>query len=182
MNQHDEPALASIVEQITAWLEAHDKLAGWAQAVGSILALVVALVAVQMQARYSARQDDRRTAERVRSLARTLQYWRDLCVNSYEVRRLEWKDQDVALLNATLVEFNHTATEINKFAFVDAPSELVFRALSKYRGMCGPLSSFMTPSYNTALSPVELKEFNRIIDELSEITRGLMADAERIAG
>ena len=163
-------------------MEAHDKLAGWAQAVGSLLALFVALVAVQMQARYAARQDDRRTAERIRSLARTLQYWRDLCVKSYELRRLEAQNQDVLLLNANLAEFNHTASEINKFAFVDAPSQLVFRALSKYRGMCGPLSQFMNPSYNAPLPPAELKEFDRLIDELSEISRGLMADAERVAG
>ena len=162
-------------------MEAHDKLAGWAQAVGSLLALFVALFAVQMQARYAARQDDRRTAERIRSLARTLQYWRDLCVESYELRRHEAQNQNVVVLNAHLAEFNHTASEINKFAFVDAPSQLVFRALSKYRGMCGPLSQFMNPSYNAPLPAAELKEFDRLIDELGEISRGLMADAERIA-
>ena len=170
------------MEQVPPWMATNEKLAGWAQAVGALIALFVALFAVHMQARYAARQDDRRTAERVRSLARTLQYWRDLCVKSYGLRQNEAQHQDVVALNANLAEFNHTASEINKFSFIDAPSQLVFRALSMYRGMCGPLSQFMNPSHHMPLPVDELEEFNRIIDELSEISRGLMADANRVAG
>lgn len=168
------------MEQVLTWMEAHDKLAGWAQAIGAMLALVVAIFVVHVQARYAARQEDRRIAERIRSLARTLQYWRDICYNSYILRQHEAQHQDVLTLNANLAEFNHTASEINKFSFVDAPSQLVFRALGKYRGMCGPLSQFLNPEYKTPLPTAELKEFDRIIGDLSELARGLFADADRI--
>lgn len=169
------------MDELLAWFADHEKLSGWAQAFGALLALFVALGVVSLQARYAARQDDRRTAERIRSLARTLQYWRDICLNSYALRQHESQHQDVLALHANLHEFNHTASEINKFAFVDAPSQLVFRALTKYRGMCGPLSQFMNPEYKVPLQAAELKEFDRILEELSEMTRGLFADANRIS-
>lgn len=62
------------MEQVLAWMEAHDKLAGWAQAVGAVAAIVVAFVVAALQARYALRHEERRSAERLRSLARTLLY------------------------------------------------------------------------------------------------------------
>ncbi len=102
-------------------------------------------------------------------------------MNSYALRQHESQQKDILVLHANLHEFNHTASEINKFAFVDAPSQLVFRALTKYRSMCGPLSQFMNPEYKVPLQAAELKEFDRILEELSEMTRGLFADANRIS-
>ena len=166
--------------ELLVWLEAHDKLAGWAQALGAFLAIMVAYVLTILQARYIARHEQRRIADRLQALARTLQYWRDICERSYAIRQHEAATPAVDELNLNLSEFNHTAGEINKFGFADAPNELVLRALTKYRAMCGPLSNYMNPAYNAPLAIAELQSFHAVIRELSEVMRGLAAEAERM--
>jgi len=170
------------MEQIISWFETHEKLAGWAQAFGAILALLVALLAVYMQSRYTARQEDRRTAERVRSLARTLDYWKGLCEQTYAMRVDGSKKPDIVVLNAIFAEFNHAASEINRFGFMEAPSHVVFCTLSKYRAGCGRLSQFMRPGDGElTLTPAELAEFDQLIGQLGVMVRNLMSDADRIA-
>jgi hypothetical protein len=168
------------MNEMLGWMEAHEKLAGWAQALGAFLAIMVAYGLTILQARYAVRQEERRTAERLKALARTLQYWRNICERSWSLREHESSGQDVDRLNINLSEFNYTASEINKFGFADAPNELVLRALTKYRAMCAPLSNFMSPSYKAPLSAGDLSAFDGIIDELGELARGLEAEAERM--
>jgi len=162
------------------WMEGHEKLAGWAQAIGAMLAIFAAFFVAHMQARYALKHDDRRTADRVRSLARLFLYLRDICQRSYVIREHEVEKPDVPALNLNLSEFNHTASEINKFSFVEAPSESVLRVMIKYREMCAPLSQYMNPTYKPPLPVDELKVFNASISELGKLAENLMVEASRL--
>jgi len=165
---------------VIGWMEAHEKLAGWAQAVGALVAIAAAFLVAHRQARYALRHDDRRTAERVRSLARLLLYWRDICQRSYVIREHESEKPDAYGLNLNLSEFNHTASEINKFSFVEAPSGSVLRVMIKYREMCAPLSQYMNPEYKVPLPTDELKAFSTSIGELGRQAESLMVEADRL--
>lgn len=165
---------------VIGWMEAHEKLAGWAQAIGALVAIIVAFVVAHLQSRYTLRHDDRRTADRVRSLARLFLYWRDICQRSYAIREHEGEKPDVLALNLNLSEFNHTASEINKFSFVEAPSESVLRVMIKYREMCAPLSQYMNPEYKVPLPIDELKAFSTSIGDLGRQAESLMVEADRL--
>lgn len=165
---------------VIGWMEAHEKLAGWAQAIGALVAILAAFLVAHLQARYALKHDDRRTAERVRSLARLFLYWRDICKRSCGIRKREGQRPDIYALNQSLFEFNHTASEINKFSFVDAPSESVLRVMIRYREMCAPLSNHMNPEYKPPLPADELEIFSTLIDELERQVEVLMAEADRL--
>ena len=169
------------MQEVISWLESHEKLAGWAQALGAVTAILVAYVLTILQARYAVRHDARRTADRLRALARMLFHWRDLCERSHAIREHEAANPNVEMLNANLFEFNYTAEQVNRFGFADAPNELVLGALVKYRAMCGPLSTYMNPSHGAPLSSTDLKSFMALIGAISELGRGLQAEAECIA-
>ena len=163
-----------------AWLEQHEELSGWAQAIGAMVAIVAAFLVAHLQARYALRHDDRRTADRLRALARLFLWWRTICRRSYAIREHESQKPDVNALRENLAEFNHTASEINKFSFVDAPSESVLEVLDRYRQVCGPLSQFLNPEYKDPLPDDELKAFDSLIGELGKLAERLSVEAKRI--
>jgi hypothetical protein len=174
-----------MIDSAIAWMEAHDKLSGWVQAIGVIVAIVAAYVIARVQGRdalrYALRHDARREAERVRSLARIFLYWRDICAKSYAIREAENQGKSlVYALHLNLSEFNYTASEINKFNFVDAPTEGVLGVMSRYREMCGPLSNYMSPDFKPPLPADELNAFRMLIAELGNLAATLMAEADRL--
>ena len=164
---------------LSAWLKANSELAGWAQAIGALIAIAVAIYVTNLQARYALKHQDRQTAERVRTLARIFKYWSDTCWKSYAIRERQGTHSDENGLHQYLGEFNHTAGEINKFNFTDAPSERVLQILKRYREMCGALSNYMNPVH---LMPAnDLVTFGTLIKEIEKHVRMLEAEATRIA-
>jgi hypothetical protein len=169
-----------MVGEIIAWMEQHEKLAGWAQAVGAALAIVAAFLVAHLQARSVGKQAIHQTAERIRSLAMLFRHWRDICLRSYEIREHEGEKPDVLALNFNLGEFNHTAGEINKFSFGEAPNPGVLRVLVRYREMCGPLSQYMNPEYKAPLPADELKAFRALLSEIERLAESLMVEAGQL--
>lgn len=96
---------------VIGWMETHEKLAGWAQAIGAVVAILAAFAVANLQARYALKHEDRRTAERVRALSRVFGLWRDICKNSQNIRehQSEVADFDTPL-RQNFPEFNSSTT------------------------------------------------------------------------
>jgi hypothetical protein len=129
-----------------SWLDA---LPGWIQAVGALLALGFTVYVVKLQAGYARKQLNESTATRIRSLARLVSHMAEACERAHAIRAGNPKGLDVDGLNLNLNQFNWAASELNKFNFVDAPSDLVFTAFTQYRDLCGPLSDGLHPNAPT---------------------------------
>lgn len=163
------------------WMDSHTGVAAWVQAGGAILAIYVAVGLAYWQGRQALRYQASPGAERVRSIARLLHYWWVLCDRSYVLRKRETGHALVDKLNVNLSEFNTVAARINEYPVVDAPSEAVFRAVIRYRDMCGPLSNFMSPNYEPPPGNEWIEEFDRRIQELKTMEKDLLKEADRLA-
>lgn len=158
------------------WVHA---LPGWIQAVGALLALGFTVYVVKLQAGYARRQLNETTATRIRSLARLVSHMVEACDRARAVRAGNPKGLDVDGLNLNLSQFNWAASELNKFDFVDAPSDLVFTALTQYRELCAPLSEGLHP--NVPTSPEGLAVFSNQIASLRAVETTLRAEATRLS-
>jgi hypothetical protein len=118
-------------------------------------------------------------AERVKSLARLVGHMSGACESTHAIRSGNPEGLDVDGLNLNLSEFGWAASELNKFALINAPSDIVFYAFTKYRDLCSPLSNSMDPSVVTTSGL--LAQFSADIEALREQEGTLLAEAGRLA-
>ena len=170
------PAPVTCPSSAPGWIVAAP---GWIQAAGALLALFVTVYVVNLQASYARRQLNETTATRLRSLARLISHMAEACERAHAIRAGNPKGLDVDGLNLNLNQFNWAASELNKFNFVDAPSDLVFTAFTQYRDLCGPLSDGVHP--NAPTTPEGLAVFSNQIASLRAVETTLRAEATRLS-
>lgn len=159
------------------WFNANPGLAGWVQAFGAILALVITVRVVKLQANYANKHLNAQVAARLAVLARLIGHLSIVCERGYAIRVSSGASLDVDGLNLLLMSFNWAAGELNKFNFVDAPSETVFDVFIQYRELCSPLSDWMNPSVPT--TEELLRSFSAHIEKLRSQEAIMWAEERR---
>jgi hypothetical protein len=162
-----------MMNSILLWIEQHPGLASWVQAVGSILAIVVAIAVANNQFRSAVKRDRDAWATRLKSIAVILR-------NMYDLQDDPHSDQRTRSLRKAFTLFQTTSLAVSKIPLEDLSSEQFAITLMAALDNISALQKFLEGALSGEMSDKELREFKELVDRFSEYDGQLREEIKRI--
>jgi hypothetical protein len=168
------------MNSILLWIEQHPGLASWVQAVGSILAIVVAIAVANNQFRSAVKRDRDAWASRLKSIAVILRIMVDALNSMYDLQDDPHSEQRTRSLRKAFTLFQTTSLAVSKIPLEDLSSEQFAITLMAALDNIAALQKFLEDALSGEMSDKELRQFKELVDRFSEYDGQLREEIKRI--
>jgi hypothetical protein len=168
------------MDGILPWIDQHPALAAWVQAVGSILAIVVAIAVASNQFREAVKRDRNAWASRLKSIAVILRIMVDALQSMYDLQDDPHSEQRTRSLRKAFTLFQTTSLAVSKIPLEDLSSEQFAITLMAALDNIAALQKSLEGALRGEMSPKELAEFKELLDSFSEYDGQLQKEIQRI--
>jgi hypothetical protein len=165
---------------ILPWIEQHPGLASWVQAIGSILAIVVAIAVANNQFRQAVKRDRNAWASRLKSIAVILRIMVDALQSMYDLQDDPHSEQRTRSLRKAFTLFRTTSMAVSKIPLEDLSSEQFAMTLMAALDNIAALEKFLEGAVKGEMSPKELDEFKQLVDGFADYDGQLQKEIQRI--
>jgi hypothetical protein len=162
------------------WFEQHPGVAVWVQAVGSVLAIVVAIVVASNQYRQSVKRDRDAWASRLKSIAVILRIMAEALQSMYDLQDDLVSAQRDRSLRKAFTLFKTTSLAVGKIPLEDLSSEQFAVTLMAALDNISTLEQSLESALKGEMSPQQLEEFNDVLRSFADYDARLQEEIRRI--